>query len=197
MRDVHQIELFYFGDTTSPRRSLTSMSHGNQFRTRIGFTTPDGLDVAGNLELESAGSVLEWSSFTFHGDGRTVTAERTSDGVNVAGNFMSLSGPALPGYACLLLVLDLVDSNHERIDFTWLTETADNPARPASLQLKPNDMVSSPVRGNVEDCRRVELTVSGERTNTYWVKDGEVIASDWARTQSFALPREVVRSLSQ
>lgn len=197
MRDVHQIELFYFGDTTSPRGSLTSISRGNQFHTRIGFTTPDGIDVAAILELESDGDVLEWSSFTFHGDGRTVTAGRASDGVNLAGKIMILAGPVLPGYACLLLVLDLVDSDREHIDFTWLTETAHNPASPASLQLKPNETVSSPVRGRVEDCRRVELTVGGERTNTYWVNDDEVIASDWAGAQSFALPREVVRSLTR
>lgn len=123
MKGVHQIELFYFGDTTSPRGSLSTKAPAISSILGSGSPPPHGFDVAGNLELESDSSVLERSSFPFSGDGRTVTAERTSDSVNFAGNIMSFPGPALPSYACLPLVLDQVESDNERIDFTWLTET--------------------------------------------------------------------------
>lgn len=37
-------------------------------------------------------------------------------------------------------------------------------------------------------CERVELTVGGSRTNTYWVRDGVIVATDWNGARSFALP---------
>lgn len=195
MRQKDQIDLFYLGDDSIPAGSLTTMVTGDLYSVRIQFTPPGGNDVVGQLDLSTSGSVLSWTAFKFEGDGQTVHGERTSTGVILNGTDISVSGDIIPSYACSGLVSEFADSPDDSIEFSWLAETSDVPVKPAALSKAGLETVQSPVSGTVESCLKIELTISEARTNTYWVKDRLVVASDWAGAKSYALPNPVARSL--
>lgn len=183
---THQhIDPFYLDGGADPAGSITTTVSDGRYATASQFTSPDGHQVAGRLDLVTSGSVLAWTAFAFEGDGRVVTGERTPAGVSVDGRAVTVDGDVIPSYGRSGLVTEFAASGDESIDFVWLEETSDGCDSAATLTRAGSEAVSSRVRGTVEDCQRVELTVDGVRTNTYWVKDGVIAVADWGGARSF------------
>lgn len=197
MNQQDQVDLFYLGEDTTPVGTLTTRTSAGGFTTSINFSLPDGGTVTGELSMQSNGSVREWTTFRFVGDGKTIDGERTAKGVRMHGSELPVSGDVIPGYACSSLVVEFASSTEDSLSFTWLQETGDDPLKAATLVRAGTEEVDSPVRGVVENCVKVELSIEGTRTNTYWVKGPVVVASDWAGACSYALPEPVARSLAQ
>ncbi len=196
-----QIDLFYLGDGT-PAHGVVYFSRDDaQFTCGINFAMPGGGGVQARLELSTQGSVLDWCTFKFEEGGDVILVERTADGTLVDGQPASFQQGVLPGYACSALVLELIERGKSVTEFTWLTESGLRAAdgsefKPASLTSAGSEAVASPHLGELAECTKVELRVDDQRTNTYWVKDGAIVKSDWAGAQSFALPKSVSERIS-
>lgn len=190
-----QIELFYLEDDAVPRGAVVTTIGEAEVTCRVHFSTPDGFRGGGASSVRTDGSVTAWTDFTFISDG-TTTVGRDGAEVTVAGVSILQQG-VVPSYALTAFVLELVQGPDAAVDFHLLDESALLPdgVRAASLRCVGTEEVHSPVRGLLMACERVELTVAGRRTNTYWTRDGVVVASDWAGARSYALPASTADSL--
>ncbi|WP_315093767.1 hypothetical protein [uncultured Cellulomonas sp.] len=176
-----QIELFYVGAEGAPRGAVVTTIGPDQVTCRVHFSTPDGQVGGGEAVIQVAGSVTSWTGVRFTSHGTTTVGRRVTADADC---------PVVPSYGLSALVLELVQGAERSLDLELLDESTSPPhtVRPARLVRDRTEDVLSPVQGLLHGCERVELTVAGRRTNTYWVRDGVVVASDWAGARSYALP---------
>lgn len=197
MMSGRQIELFYLGGDEVPVGALVTETLKNKYSLHIKFSTPDGGVVEGDAVVHLADSVRNWTEFTFRGFGAECTGKRDEQGVWVAGERVDRDGPVIPSYAVSALVAEMVRNSDKAVDFWWLNESAASAdaVSPARLEPAGDEDLASPLAGPLAGCSRVELTVDGRRTNTYWVHDGAVVASDWGWATSYALPTVAAANL--
>lgn len=192
-----QIELFYLGDSPVPAGALVTATHIGEFYCHIRFSTPDGGLVENKVVINMDGSVREWTAFTYRGAGKECGGVRDNHGVTVAGRRGSQEGMVIPSYGVSALVGEMVRRQESEINFLWLAESAASPeaVAPARLERAGDEDVASPFAGMVPECVRVELSVDGARTNTYWARDGVIVATDWNGAKSYALPADTASHL--
>lgn len=185
-----QIELFYLSNHSVPVGALMTATDHSSHYCRIRFSTPDGGIVDNEALVRMNGSIRDWTSFTFRDGAMESVGTRDSHGVTVAGHRVDHEGTVVPSYGVSALVAEMVRELDEAVEFRWLTESAGSAhaVLPARLERTDDEDVASPVTDIITGCARVELSVDGTRTNTYWVKDGAVVATDWNGATSFALP---------
>lgn len=189
-----QLDLFYIGNSAAGALAVAQSS--GTYATHIVFSPPDSPVVDLRTTIDTDASVKNWSRFTFHNRESKVEGIRTEDGVLISGRLVRCEN-VVPSYGVSALVLELVDSKEDRCSFLWLDESRGASTRPVAGKLEQagRESVDSPVGVRIPACERVELTVDNARTNTYWVKDGVIVASDWNGATSYALPDAVTNNL--
>ena len=185
-----QVELFYLGDQSMPCGAVVTTIGASEISCHVHFTTPDGHHGGGRAVIHVAGSITAWTSLSFTSGGVSIHASRDGEDVIVAGARAPHDGVVVPSYGLSALVLELVQGPDRAVDFVLLEESTSSTGAvsPARLERTGTEDVRSPFLGLVADCERVELTVGARRTNTYWVHDGVLVASDWAGARSYLLP---------
>ena len=184
------IELFYLGSESDPCGAVATTRSEGRFSCRVTFFTPDGQPAGGAAVIQTGRSILDWTDFDFVSDGQSTRGAQDRKGVTIAGERVAHAGAVLPSYGLSALVLEMVQGANRSAEFGLLDESAP-PAcavEGARLSRVGTEGVDSPVMGLVPECERIELTVGDRRTNTYWVSDGVIVASDWVGARSFALP---------
>lgn len=192
-----QIELFYLGNDQVPAGALVTATDFSKYYCHIRFSTPDGGLVENEAIIRMTGSVREWTEFNYRGAGTECSGTRDLHGVTVAGRRVEREGTIIPSYGVSALVVEMVRSSEMEIDFFRLTESdaSSEAIVPARLERGDDEDVASPIAGMITRCVRVELSVDGARTNTYWVKGGAVVTTDWVGAKSYALPADTASNL--
>ena len=178
------IELFYLGEDSEPAGAVVTRIDDAEVSCRVRFATPDGGHGGGESVIRPDGSIQRWTDFRFSSDGATQTVARADR-----------EGRVVPSYGLSALVLELVEGPESAVDFLLLDESDPDAPRAAHLERAGTETVHSPLRGQLAACVRVELTADGHRTNTYWVRDGIVVVSDWVGARSYALPPAAAQGL--
>lgn len=82
--------------------------------------------------------------------------------------------------------------------FGWLDEFSGEQlnVRPARFDAVGVENVRVPFQFEpLLGVNRVELSVGGMRTNTYWIQQGRIVISDWTGARSYAFGDDVARRL--
>lgn len=192
-----QVELFYVGDADEPSGAVVTSIAQDCVTCRVRFRTPTGEDGA-DAVIRFDGSLRTWSELTFTADGVTRRATRAEVASVVAEGQVEGGRPVIPSYGLAALALELAAGQERSLELRLLDESAWPTATvsPARLVRAGTEVVTSPVAGTLTGCERIELSVDGRRTHTFWVKGGVVVASDWAGARSYALPQAAADGLT-
>lgn len=194
---IDQVDLFYLPDNQNPVGALVTRATDGEFSCHIEFSLPDGFLVSGDVVIQTTGSITQWTGYRFVGSGVDASGRKDGDCVQVGKTSASYATLVVPSYGLSGLVLETVASGADSVKFLWLDESAASAeaTRPAVLALAGTEDLESPLAGWLVGCTRLELTVDGSRTNTYWVRDSQIVVSDWGGARSYALPSGTVRNL--
>ncbi|MPV36149.1 hypothetical protein [Georgenia subflava] len=145
--------------------------------SRIAFPLGDGQTYRAESVITFQADGASWASASYRqepGDVASALA-RTAAG---------LGEDSLPSFGEFMLVLDLIASGGEAVEFQRLDD-ADPAARPARAVLTWQGTEKVGLADGPRECRRLDLLVDGERAGSHWADAGGVVKSEWAGAVSY------------
>jgi len=153
-------------------------------------------------------SVFDWNSFTFieHHEARETHAYRRGKQIydRESKVIQDIQEKTIPGYSIYLIIKAL--SGGERPEPFYLLTDGDPSLTPKQCRVQVSELEEVHRRNDeLRTLRAVQCFSDGERNQTFWISEGQVIKSDWCGAESYkvstlselscGLDREVIEVL--
>lgn len=183
-RDMNiEYESFYISGRKSGvlLRAFTESS----LSTKLVFNIPDGPMVDLHQKTKFVGEIEHWTAFEFQDrlEDTVLDAQFDGDLCRINGITIPSLADAIPSYASHLLLLNLLCSGSDRLNFRQFSESSQPLISEAEFVCQGSEQISTPT--GVLEASKVVLLVGQKLTNTFWSVDGVLVKSDWQGAESY------------